>query len=379
LIKPHTASAHGTVAAPGETVMELFEAYARENPKSVKADTINQSRMAVELFAGTLPARFPASGINKKAVRDWKALLLQYPVKAAETTEFRGLSMRDIVQANAASKAPKPAISNRTVNRYLSGLGAFCDWLNANGYLALSPVADMFKRIDKSIRTTIPYTIDQLMVVFKSPLFTGCQSDGKMHLPGNHLIRDHRYWLPLVMLYSGARPAEIAQLLTDDVRELHGQWMMHVTREGSKEKSVKTRGSMRVIPIHPELLRLGFVRYCQAMRKRGERRLFPDAERNARGQLAAKFSREYGRFLTRIGLKQGRGLSLYSFRHGFIDALRRAGYLDDEFGFLVGHGKPSTTEQYGLMPQGMMPKRVAMVESVSYPGLDLAHLCASDA
>jgi hypothetical protein len=60
---------------------------------------------------------------------------------------------------------------------------------------------------------------------------------------------------------------------------------------------------------------------------RGEFRLFPDAERNARGQLAAKFSREYGRFLTRIGIKEGKGLSLYSFRHGIIDALRRAGYL----------------------------------------------------
>lgn len=40
----------------------------------------------------------------------------------------------------------------------------------------------------------------------------------------------------------------------------------------------------------------------------------------------ADFSREFGKYLTRIGLKEGWGLSLYSFRHGAADALRRAGY-----------------------------------------------------
>ena len=96
-----------------------------------------------------------------------------------------------------------------------------------------------------------------------------------MHIPGHDRIRDHRYWLPLIMLFSGARPAEIAQLLTDDVRKVHGHWVMHITSEGSKEKSVKTRGSMRVVPLHSELGRLGFTEYCEEMRRRGEQRCFP--------------------------------------------------------------------------------------------------------
>jgi hypothetical protein len=229
LVKPPAAQIRASVAAPGESVMELFDAYARENPKSVKPDTLNQSRMAVDLFAGTLPPRFPASSINKKAVREWKALLLQYPVKAAETAVFRRLSMREVINANSALARPKPPISDKTVNRYLSGLGAFCDWLVIHDYLHQNPVADMHKRIDKTIRTTTPYTVEQLQKVFTSPLFTGCASDEKMHIPGHHRIRDHRYWLPLIMLFSGARPAEIAQLLTDDVHKVHGHWVMHIT------------------------------------------------------------------------------------------------------------------------------------------------------
>lgn len=372
LIAPPELRAAPAAAKRGETIMELFEDYARDNPKGVKQDTLNQSRMAVALFADTVGPRFPVAKIDKKAAREWKKLLGKYPVKAAEIAAFRGMSMQEIVQANET--VGKPVISDRTINRYLSGLGAFCDWLVAHDYLAANPLSDMYKRLDKTKRTTLPFATDQLNTVFRSPLFTGCQSDEKIHLPGNHMIRDHRYWLPLIMLFSGARPGEIAQLLTADVRQMHGHWVMHITEEGDPTKSTKTKGSQRVVPVHPELQRLGFIAHCEAMRARGERRLFPEAERNARGQMAAKFSREFGRYLSRIGLKNGRGLSLYSFRHGFIDALRRAEFLDTQFGFLVGHTGHSTTGQYGVLPQGMLRQRVEMIEKVAYPGLSLDHL-----
>jgi hypothetical protein len=55
-------------------------------------------------------------------------------------------------------------------------------------------------------------------------------------------------------------------------------------------------------------------------------------DRHYRGQMVADFSRDLGRHLTRLGIKDGRGLLLYSFRHGFIDALRRAEYLDEQIG-----------------------------------------------
>ena len=45
----------------------------------------------------------------------------------------------------------------------------------------------------------------------------------------------------------------------------------------------------------------------------------------------------------------GRGYSQYSFRHGAADALRRAGYLERDFGFLMGHGDNNMTGRYGMM------------------------------
>ena len=160
----------------------------------------------------------------------------------------------------------------------------------------------------------------------------------------------------------------------NDVRQEHGHWILHITTEGDKTdegKSVKTAGSMRVVPVHPELIRLGFIRYHERRTQEGGTALFPGAVRNERGQMLADVSREFGRYLTRIGIKEGRGLSLYSFRHGATDALRRAGYLDAQFGFILGHTEPSMTGKYGIMPQGMLQQRVELVNAIAYADLNL--------
>jgi integrase len=377
---PIVTPATGTTreqAASGETIMELFEQYAAENPKGIKADTLNQARRDVGTFVDHVGSTCPAHRIDKKAVREWKALLLKFPVKATESKAFVGMRLAQIVKHNET--VGKPIISTNTVNRYLSSLGAFCGWLVDHGYLDANPVADMFLAKDKR-RNKPVFTVDQMNTLFRSPLFTGCQSEEAPRfwaMPGNVIIRDHRFWLPLIMLYSGARPAEIAQLAVTDVRQQHGHWIMHITEEGEgDDKSTKTEGSMRVVPVHPELIKLGFIEYRNGIEKAGETRLFPLAGRNERGQMIADYSREFPRYLERIGLKVGRGLSLYSFRHGATDALRRAGYLDDYFGFILGHDKATTTGRYGILPQGMLEQRVELVNAIAYPGLALDHLYA---
>lgn len=376
IVKPATGTTR-EAAAPGETIMDLFDTYARENPGQIKPDTLAQARRDVGLFVEHVGSTFPVHRIDKKAVREWKALLLQYPVKATETKVFEGMKLAQIVKHNATVK--KPVISTTTVNRYLSGFSAFCTWLANHGYLQQNPAADMFLKKSKE-KTTKPFTVDQMNTLFKSPFFTGCQSDDAPRFwnkPGNVTIRDHRFWVPLVMLYSGARPAEIAQLGIDDLRPEHGHWIMHITTEGDGDKSVKTDGSMRVVPVHKELVKLGFLDYHADMREAGHTRLFPLAERNERGQMMADFSRDFPRYLTKIGLKSGRGLSLYSFRHGVADALRRAGHLDEQFGFILGHVAGTMTQRYGTLPQGMLEQRVKLINAIAYPGLNLTHLHAA--
>lgn len=373
IVKPVTGTARET-AARGESIMELFENYALENPRKISPDTINQARRDVGMFVDHIGRTAPVQRIDKKALREWKALLMRFPVKATESKAFAGMTTAQMVKHN--EEIGKPVLTPRTVNRYLSNLGAFCNWLVNHGYLDQNPLYGMLLAKEKKI-STYPFTSVQLNKLFQSPLFTGCHSANEWRFisrQGDVKIRDHRYWVPLIMLFSGARPAEIAQLSIDDVRQEHGHWIMHITTEGDGDKTVKTAGSMRVVPIHKELIKLGFLDYHAGMKKAGQPRLFPFAERNSRGQMIADFSREFSRYLIRIGIKIGRGLSLYSFRHGAADALRRAGYLDEQFGFILGHTSGTMTGRYGIMPQGMLEQRVELVNAIAYPDLKIDHL-----
>lgn len=144
------------------------------------------------------------------------------------------------------------------------------------------------------------------------PLFAGCKRDEAPHFwnkPGTVLIRDHSYWVSLIMLYCGRRPAEIAQLTVKDIRQDQETCIRHIAEmsdEGGENlKSLKTLGSRRIVPLPPQLVRLGFLNYLEETKNAGHSRVFQFATRNARGQMIADFSRDFGRYLAKIGVKQG--------------------------------------------------------------------------
>lgn len=378
LIRPPAGVREAVFAAPGESIMELYDQFCRENPGGVTADTQDQNRKIVKLFAEFVGEASPVTAITKAAVRDWKKALFAWPSKAAEIKDFRGMTFREVLKAN--EEVGKPAISEKTINKYLSAMGGFCEWLRGNDYIEGDPLDGMFLKLDKNRQTVFPYTTDQLKVIFSSPVFTGAQSSEDDHLPGNVHINDWRRWLPLIGLFTGARLGEIAQLYLADLRQEHGHWIFHITREtardGDVQKTTKTKGSQRVIPVHPELIKLGLLQYAASLRERGEKRLFPEIKPDARGQMSGHPSRWYGRYVARIGVKDDKSVNFHSFRHGLADAFRRAGYLDDQFKFMLGHTGATTTGRYGKLPEGEMKMRVAMMEAVSFPGLDLRHLYA---
>jgi len=381
LIRPPTQPRSDTPSSvsSGETIAEALTVFQKENPRNVSKSRMDEACRDVGIFIQTVGPNIGMATLTKKHVREWKVLLTKYPVRATEVVELRDLTIAEAVAANEHLK--RPVLSDRTVNRYLSSLSAFFSWAVVNGYMNDNPCLGM--SLPKERRSkTLPFTSAQLNELFASPLFNGAQSDREWRLiskPGNIKIRDHRFWVPLIMLFSGSRPGEIGQLAVSDVREEHGHWIMHITTEGETHeqgKSVKTAGSMRVVPVHKELIKLGFLKYHAERLKSQDKQLFPGAKRNERGQMMSEFSREFGKYLTRIGMKSGRGLSLYSFRHGAADALRRAGYLDNQFGFILGHTEGSMTGRYGIMAQGDLAQRVSLVNAIAYDGLKLEHLVA---
>ena len=213
LVSPPAAAMHG----PHEKIGELYDRFRQERPAATSDDTWNQNRKIVMLFDEFVGGDAHVSALTRKNVRDWKAALFRWPVKAADSRAFKGMSFSKIIEAN--EHVGKPPISPTTINRYLSALGGFSTWLRTNDFITEDVMQGMFLDLDRSKRTRFPFTSGQLNKIFMSPLFSRCMGDKREHESGRIKIRDWRYWFPLIALYSGAHLGEIAQLLVADVRE----------------------------------------------------------------------------------------------------------------------------------------------------------------
>lgn len=370
-VVPTDATASRKFAAPGETIMELYDTFRKEEEATANADTWDQNRKIVQRFSEFIGETSHVSAITRKAIRDWKQALGKWPVKAADVKKFKNLSFCEIIEANKVVK--KSTISPANINKYLAAVGSFANWLLTNDYIENDVMKGMYLPRDKKAKPVLPYTEPQLETIFKSPLFDTCAGDGLEQKEGNVAIRDWRYWVPSIALYTGARLGEIAQLSIDDVRQIHGVWIFHITEEGATEegadrKSTKTGGSQRVVPMHSKLIERGLLQYHDEMRTLGEQRLFPQLKRDSRGFFGSA-SKFFNKYFKAIGVKVDKKLNFHSLRHSIADAFRRGGYVDEQFNVLLGHTEETTTGIYGILPPVTLNQRVEMIEAVRYSGL----------
>lgn len=129
----------------------------------------------------------------------------------------------------------------------------------------------------------------------------------------------------------------------------------------------KSKASVRLIPVHSELIRLGFLEYVAAI---GHGPLFPGVAPGNRGGRAHTFAKRFPAFRRARGVTRG-GLAFHSFRKCFVRALEFAKVDRDRAALLVGHERGFTFRAYN--PEGLdLAMLREVVEAVQYPGLLLA-------
>lgn len=136
-------------------------------------------------------------------------------------------------------------------------------WSRAGGCPWTDPFEEM--RLDEEQAQRAPFDGRDLQTIFDAPLFTA------RRLPIG-AKGDAGIWLPLLALFAGARQAEYAGLRVSDIREddrarVPLTWFMRDNKAGRR---LKTKSSERVVPVHPQLVKIGFLDYVSARRKDGE-------------------------------------------------------------------------------------------------------------
>jgi integrase len=155
----------------------------------------------------------------------------------------------------------------------------------------------------------------------------------------------HKFWLPVIGLYTGARVNEICQLnpAADIKQGDDGIWYFNITPDSATaagvKKSVKTVAGNRVVPLHSKLIDLGLLDYIEDVKKAGHKILFPQW-RIMQGRAGENPARWFRRFLDDIGLRDDTGdkklAGMHAFRHTVITRACDGKFIHDMLP-IVGH------------------------------------------
>lgn len=207
-----------------------------------------------------------------------------------------------------------------------------------------------------------PWTDAELRALFATPLHT------RYALPDAPLAgRDAAYWVPLLGAYTGARLGELCQLRTVDVQAVEGIPVLVLTDDGEGQK-IKSEAGKRTVPIHSELLRLGFLGYVEAIRATGADSLWPSMRMRA-GKPSDYFGRWFRVHRKAQGLKEAKP-DFHCFRHTVRPLMRRAGFSEETQDKVTGHKARGSvgTVVYG---HWTLKEIQAAVEAIQYPALAL--------
>lgn len=316
-------------------------------------------------------------GIDFQVCQGAKERLMQLPPRCRD--KFPNLPLADI-PARARADGLEP-MSKKTANKYIDFLSAAFEYARKRlRWISENPAEGLRFRLKKSDTEKYrPFTIEQLNKIFSAPLYTGCaNADRGYHKPGNCIPRESgRYWVPLIALFTGMRLNEICQLDTADISKIESVDVIHVREEsetaipGENKKRLKTEAANRVIPVHPELKKLGLLALVDKRRKRNERKLFPDLRIGGDQYYSDAFQKWFSRFLGKVGVKHRR-VSFHSFRHTFRDATRRAKIDLEIVNALAGWTANTMAERYGQA--GHVRQLAQQIGKISYPGLGLLNL-----
>lgn len=202
-----------------------------------------------------------------------------------------------------------------------------------------------------------PWTGEELQTLFTQPLHMACALPKDSKAGGFAA-----YWIPLLGLYTGARVGELAQLLVADVTSIGGIPTLSITDEGQGQ-TVKTAAGIRKVPIHSQLIRLGFLDYVENLRAAGAVRLWTGLQFRD-NKPGGYFSQWFGTYRRSLGL--GPLPDFHCFRHTVRSQLAEAEVSEQEVDCLVGHEVKGSTGAKVYTHRSMAALKRA-IEKLNYP------------
>lgn len=305
-----------------EAVALYMEHYAHRDQR-----TNNEKATVLKRFTESLPANDATllKDIIKAQCIAFRSTYGQLPKRIPD--KLRGLPMAEIL--SQSQDKPYIRMTHSTVNQGLSDLRHFFSWaIRHDHYMGKNPCEGIdYEGVKK--RSYEPFTDADIKAAFTHPDFLAQRTKNPP-----------RFWLPLMLLYTGARRSEIDQLALADIRQSEdGIWYMDLKFEEDRGRRLKNTASIRRVPIHSHLLELGLRTYISERECSKGTMLFPKPPKKkgskGRETVGDAVGKWWARLLKDAGIKGHK--TLHSLRHTVVTRLAAASVPQDIREILVGH------------------------------------------
>ncbi|MBB5038985.1 integrase [Prosthecobacter dejongeii] len=376
----HAASPMPDTGA-GATVDELLKDFDKDQHNRGVSESTHKANVpvfrALREFFGP---HTPLSKITQKEMRDFFDFVDKIPVNCQQRYPKKKLAEAITLEAESPSPqllAPKTLkmYHGRVVTMWRHAMDL--EWVK-NNPASIRLIASRYVVEEKSKRQS--FTIEELNTIFHAPLYTGCEGDlDGWNKPGANVLKRGRFWVPLLALFQGFRCNEACQLEIADIGEKEGIPIINITDESDDEetdhKRVKNSTSRTHVPIHPTILKMGFLDFVNQRKTAGVGSLFPELPRDKSGVYSSTFSKWFGRFLDKTFEAKGTKTksTFHCFRHTFRDAALIAD-IGSEAADRLGRWKTvgGTGRLYGNgFPLSVLRDKLALIE---FAGVDFSHL-----
>lgn len=349
---------------PGRLLSEEIRDYlADQRRRKLKAATITSNERTLAILR-MVTGDIEVSRIDYKHMTRMWELLRWAPANLVSDPQLKQKSVEALIQLGIDSH--KPPLKDGTMGLHHRVLSAFFNHLVEHEAIKRSPMKGfkLPKTVVKKGRQALRLFLDtDLVRIFAQGSFVPWAAS-----------HPHRWWCPILTLYTGARIGEIAQLHLDDVipdRSGGFSIQIHaiedpdlVGNEVPSRMSVKGESAIRTVPLPAQVLAAGFEDFLADLKRHGHRRLFPHlsagvnrktGETNA--HYAALVKREFGSYLKTLGFAKGVGF--HAFRHTLATDLDDQGFQQAELALITGHAvtkvAPALADSY-LHPGARQPE-----------------------
>ena len=334
LREAEAARDHEVILSPPEQGAEPLPKTSVEAGAGVMLDSV-----IVDLWAAERQARQKTIDAHRAVARWFYERVGTISVE--QITRKHVLAFKDALFAERQSPA--------NINVKLSRLRTLLNWARYNDYASSNPADGI--RVKDSVAAKDkrkPFDLVALNSIFTSPVF----AMGARPVQGRG---EAAYWLPLLALYTAARLEELGQLRASDLQwreypdeegKVQGAWFFNIVEAVEDGLHLKNANSERLVPVHPELERLGFISYVQDLTDKGGR-VFPDLRPNKYGTLTAKWGEWFGKYRRDVCGITDKRMTFHSFRHTFKDNARHFGIVEGVQRQIMGHRSENVADDYG--------------------------------